>query len=281
MIKIGFIGAGKVGFSLGKYFKKKGLFVSGYYSRTNNSANEAAEFTHTEVFGSMEKIVHASDILFLTVSDSAISEIWETLKTMPIDDKIFFHCSGALSSEIFTDIEDLNAYGYSFHPMLSISDKKESYKDLESACFTIEGSAKYLNTVKEMVEEAGNKVYIIPPTGKVLYHTAAVFASNFTIALAQISIDLLKRSGFKDASVLYPLMVTNIENIIEDGTTMSLTGPVERGDVETISKHISSLEDDEKKIYALLTKKLISISEEKNPDINYDELKSMIGEIIQ
>ena len=279
-MKVGFVGAGKVGFSLGKYFKEKGLNVAGFYSRSKESVKEVTKFVEVNGFDSIEEIVQESDVLFLTVSDKAVVEVWDIIKRLPIDNKIICHCSGVLSSKIFTNIEQLNACGYSLHPMLAISDKMNSYKNLGTACFTLEGSHEYLNKMKSIVEQLDNKVYIISCDDKELYHGAAVFASNFVVALAQTSVDLLEKCGFSDTSILYPLMLANVENIIRQGTASALTGPVERCDIETVASHIACLSDDDKKLYALLSKKLIKISEAKNPDVNYEDLKFMIGEII-
>ena len=72
-IRAGFIGAGKVGFTLGKFFSSKAgtdsIKVTGYYSRNTQSAEEAANFTGSEAFTDMGALIEASDVLFLTVPD--------------------------------------------------------------------------------------------------------------------------------------------------------------------------------------------------------------------
>ena len=92
-MKIGFIGAGKVGFSFGKYFTMHQLSVSGYYSRNPQSAQNAAEFTQTKKFDTLEAVIYESDILFLTVPDDAIASVWEKMKQYPIAEKYICHCS--------------------------------------------------------------------------------------------------------------------------------------------------------------------------------------------
>ena len=94
-MKIGIIGAGKVGTSLGKYFCEHNIPVVGYYSKSIASAQAAADFTKTDAVSSMEDLVNASDTLFLTTGDSAISEVWKALKNLPIENKIICHCSGS------------------------------------------------------------------------------------------------------------------------------------------------------------------------------------------
>lgn len=282
-MRIGFIGAGKVGFSLGKYFSEHGLNVIGYYSRNPQSAIEAAEFTGTMYFNDIESIVEASDTLFLTVPDGAIKELWGYIDKLSIKNKIICHCSGLLSSSVFSNIDNHDSYGYSIHPLLGISDKQNSYEQLSRAFFTIEGSPGRLYEMQMLFKHLGNSIQVILPENKTVYHSAAVFASNLMVALAQTSIDLLKSCGFdeKGASVaLKTLMLGNMENIVRQGTVDALTGPIERCDIETVKQHLSCLNGEDREIYILLSKKLINIAKRKKPDCNYAKLENMIGEMI-
>ena len=78
--RIGFIGAGKVGFSLGRYFMEHHMDVSGYYSQNPKSARAAAIFTKTKCFEKLENIIGESEVIFITVPDSEIHGVWEQLK---------------------------------------------------------------------------------------------------------------------------------------------------------------------------------------------------------
>jgi 3-hydroxyisobutyrate dehydrogenase-like beta-hydroxyacid dehydrogenase len=71
-VNIGFIGAGKVGATLGKVFSDNGLSISGYYSRTKKSAKEVCDFIGTKSIDSIAELVSASDNLFITVTDGEI-----------------------------------------------------------------------------------------------------------------------------------------------------------------------------------------------------------------
>ena len=122
-MRIGFIGAGRVGFTLGRHLSDNGFNVTGYYNRNLDAADEAAFFTGTVRFDSLEEITEASDVLFLTVSDGAIGEVWNSLRNLNLNEKIICHTSGSLSSEVFEGIEDKNAYGYSIHPLFAVYSK--------------------------------------------------------------------------------------------------------------------------------------------------------------
>jgi predicted short-subunit dehydrogenase-like oxidoreductase (DUF2520 family) len=287
-MKIGFIGAGKVGFTLGKYFKEheNGLNVTGYYSRNPESAKEAAEFTGTNCYDSIEQLAKESDIIFLTVPDNTIKAVWDILKAIPIptliQDKIICHCSGALSSKIFDGIENENcqAHGYSFHPFFAVSSKYESYKEISRACFTLEGSEKYLQQLKKLFEQLGNPAYIIDEKQKTEYHAAAVFLSNHVIALAHTSEKMLKKCGFDDEFIqtaFQTLFLGNCEKIAANGTVNALTGPVERNDLSTIRKHLECLAHPERKLYAQLSVQLIEIAKMKHQENDYSDMENLLN----
>ena len=79
LMNIGFIGAGKVGFSLGKYLTERNVRVTGYYSRNPDSSREAADFTNTRQYMNLRHLVEDSDVLFVAIPYSAIAPMWEQL----------------------------------------------------------------------------------------------------------------------------------------------------------------------------------------------------------
>ena len=138
-MKIGFTGAGKVGFNLGKYFSEKGVQVTGYYSRHQESAKEAADFTNTKCYDTLEELVNESDAIFLTVPDSAISSVYEEISSFSISGKQIIHCSGAMTAaNAFPGIADTGAAGFAIHPLFPFSDKYSAYKDLAGVFFCLE-----------------------------------------------------------------------------------------------------------------------------------------------
>ena len=78
-MRIGFIGAGRVGCTLGRFLREKGVRMSGYYSRTLSHAEEAAQFTNTRYYDDLDYFIRDTDCIYLTVSDNAISEVFHEL----------------------------------------------------------------------------------------------------------------------------------------------------------------------------------------------------------
>lgn len=117
-MKLGFIGAGKVGTTLAKYLAPHHAII-GFTSRSYKSAKEAADFTGSRAFEHFEELIPLCDTVFITVPDGQIKPVWNEILASDIDlqDKNIAHCSGALSSDVFAGREERGAFGYSVHPL--------------------------------------------------------------------------------------------------------------------------------------------------------------------
>ena len=289
-MRIGFIGAGKVGFTLGKYLEQnlkkekiqknlpETVTVSGYYSRQVESAKEAAAFTDTAVFDDLKKIVCASDVLMLTVPDGRIEAVWDSIKAFDIKGKLICHCSGAMTSNIFSGVT--GAFGYSIHPMYAISSKTKSYREMQKCFFTVEGDEEWGNEICRFIRLLGNDCVLLSTENKTKYHAAAVFASNLVNGLYGSAVSLLEDCGFENKQAeraLVPLFMGNASHIAEDGPVAGLTGPIERNDTTTVKKHLNVLEKNEKYIYTGVSRAVVTLAEQKYPDRDYSEMKNILS----
>lgn len=292
-MRIGFIGAGKVGFTFGKYLRENAacaegaaggvkLEVGGYYSAHRDSAREAAEFTDTRVYDSAQELAECNDVLFLTVPDGQIEPVWEEIKALDIRGKIICHASGAMTSKIFSGITEAGAFGYSIHPMYAISSKYESYRKLGEAFFTVEGDGGHADAIKAVMETLGIRCVVISDENKAKYHCASVFASNLVTGLLAAAEGLLTDCGFDEVQAheaLLPLFLGNAESAARLGVTDSLTGPVERGDAGTVAKHLAVLAGDELSAYRAVSKCLLPVAGRKHPDRDYTDLLNELNGI--
>lgn len=273
-MKTGFIGAGKVGCSLGKYLSQK-YEISGFFSRNSVSAEKASEIAGGNAFESPAQLAKNSDIIFLTVPDGLIAETWEKYKEL-FCGKIICHCSGALSSEIFEDSQVYNVKTCSVHMFQAVSDKENSWKLLKNSVFTVEGNAR--QTLKNMLVSLGNEVQEIDADKKTLYHLSAVFSSNLVTGLLYSAEKMLEQCGFSEQTAekaICSIALGNISNINKQGIVNSLTGCVERNDTKTLVRHLAELEksDREREIYRLISKSLTEIAEQKHPETSFEKMK--------
>lgn len=280
-MNIGIIGAGKVGVSVGRYLKDNNIQISGFYDINSDNAAFAEKFTQTDCFSYLEELVRMSDTLFITTPDAVIGSVWDCIikNNMSVQNKIVCHFSGALSSDVFTDSQSTGASVCSIHPMLAFSDKLTSYRIPANTFFALEGDETAVSALKSLFENLGNIVCRIDKSKKSLYHTAASVLSNELVAVLDMGYSLLEECGFsRDEAVnaTQNLVLGNVKSVLENGCVNALTGPVERNDLQTVKKHVESLQGEDRQIYILLAKRLVNLAKTKNEDRDYSELSEFL-----
>jgi predicted short-subunit dehydrogenase-like oxidoreductase (DUF2520 family) len=273
---IGIIGAGKVGCSFGKYLTEHHIPVAGYYSKTYESAKQAAQFTQTECFADVTDIILASDTLMIATPDDQIREVWDCIARYDIQDYIICHFSGSLSSDVFSGIDKKKAHPCSIHPIYAFSDKNTSYQNLTEAYFTIEGDDFAVEQMTALLERLGNRVIRIKPQRKALYHSAASLVSNHVLGVIHAGIQIMEECGFSEEdayAALTPLILNNVSTACKEGCREALTGPIERNDVETVDRHLSVLSGNAKEIYESIGNELVIMAKEKNPERDYSSME--------
>lgn len=128
---IGFIECGKIAFSLGKYFSLKGITLSGYYSKFYKDAVQASKLTNSKAYENINDLASDSSMIFITTPDDSIHEVLQRLSNSNLANKIICHTSGSLTSSIFSDINNSDAFAYSIHPIFAFSDNYNSYKNIQ------------------------------------------------------------------------------------------------------------------------------------------------------
>lgn len=279
-MKIGFIGAGRVGCSIGKYLQQSGICIAGFYDPQTEAADSAAAFTGSKSYPILEDLIFHSDLLFITTPDSMIVPVWEEIRQLSLAEKVICHCSGALPSDAFAGITETGASGCSFHPMLPFSSRFDSFGQLKHACFTIEGQDPAVEAVTNLFTRLGNTVCRIPGEHKPKYHTAASILSNQVIAVLDTGYRLLEQCGFtreEARNAAAGLIRQNIENVIQQDCISALTGPVERNDLPTVQKHLNCLSTEDRQMYQMLGLKLVQLAEKKNPGQDYQAMRALLN----
>ncbi len=295
-MQIGIIGAGKVGTTLGKYAKGHGACVTGFYSRTESSGQESAEFTGTTYFKELDSLMEVSDTLFITTTDAEIGKVWDCIAGKNVKGKVICHFSGSLSSDIFSNWEETGAYVCSVHPIYAFTDKFTAYQNLTGAAFAAEGCRTALDRMQELFRLLPNRVVEVSTAEKAKYHAATSIASNHVVGLISMAVGLMEEAGIPEASaygLLKPLVENNVKAIFAQkpadtsctgqeagcrGCAQALTGPIERNDTETVKGHLSHLgrqewEDAYRAVGAVVTE----LAGRKHPERSYSEMKKILG----
>ncbi|WP_449315616.1 Rossmann-like and DUF2520 domain-containing protein [Rubneribacter sp.] len=278
---VGFVGAGKVGTTLGRYFLSRSIPVSGYASRTRASAVEAAELTGSRAFASLAELVRESDLIFITAPDSVIASVAHELAASgaPLAGATICHCSGALTAEELAPLRAAGASVGSAHPLLAVSDKTGPLDAMAYAFFTVEGDPAARECLAALLDMCGNRHRAINPADKTRYHAAAVFLSNLAVGLYGEGFRLLEDCGFapeEARSAASSLIMGNARAVVERGCQAALTGPAERLDTRTIERHLAALGPDARNLYARLSLCCANIAARKHPDRDYQPLKERL-----
>ena len=271
---IGFVGAGKVGKALGIFFRRKGVPVSGYFSRSRDSAKRAAAQIVAAYYEELSDVANASDVLFLTVPDGQIASVWKRLcalqeaGTVSLSGKWVIHCSGSLSTDILSNADAFGARTASLHPILAVADPVKAAEEFSEAVFTLQSEDGLRQQAIDFFRGLGLNVLPLAADRKVTYHAACVMASNLVCGLYAAAAELLVSCGFEPETAngaLAPLFLGNAANVAAAGPRAALTGPVERGDWETVEKHVSALEaaglETDLAVYKALTERVKELKE--------------------
>ncbi len=264
------IGGGRTGASLAFFLTRQGLRVNGVAesnpTRLAFLKNELHwKFAQQRIIP--EKI-GKSQVIILAVRDDQIENIASQISRFPDIwlDRMVVHCSGTLPVTILSPLQDIGARVASLHPIYSFSVDPRENKGFEEVWFTCEAKDEVRQALLESLPIPPGKIFPVNAEQKLAVHLACVVYSNFFIALAGVSQDLLdnfslSRGGIHN--ILRPLLDSSLEQVSERGISAALTGPIIRGDLQIITAHLHYLQTHYPqflKIYILLSKQLLSMS---------------------
>ena len=265
--------------NLGRYFTHKGIKLSGFYGRNDLSTKEASEITNSKQYKTLIEIINDSNIIFITTPDDAISIIDREISKFDLNNKSLCHVSGSLKSTALSNAKLSGALIYSIHPMFAFSNKNINLNKLHNIYFSIEGDININNNdnlpVINLMKILGNKYFLRDIKDSAAYHLSNVLVSNLVLSLLDIGTSYLRNMGLNEKEALdalFPLIQGNLDSIHEKGFLNSLTGPVARGDIGTVKKHLSVVKDEDEEIYKSLSLNLLKLVAKK--DANSQEIKS-------
>lgn len=244
MVKIGIVGAGTVGSALTIKLAENGYHVVAVSSRTYNSAkNLAQKIEGLQAVASNQAVADIADIVFITTPDCVIPEVAAELRWHKGQSVV--HCSGADSTETLQSAQKMGANTGVFHPLQTFASIKHAINNLPGSTFAIEAEEPLLSTLKEMAERLNCRWIELKAKDKVIYHAAAVIACNYLVTLVKLADDLWQTFGIprdQATQALLPLLKGTLNNIENVGIPQGLTGPIARGDIGTVKKHLDALQ---------------------------------------
>lgn len=239
------IGLGRVGMVLGRALHAAGYNVVAVSSRSPAKAAAAAALFHAET-GTPLAAAQAADLTLLTISDDAIPEVVAELAGAGAwhAGQSVVHASGVSPAAVLRPAADRGAAIGGFHPLAAFASPETMLP--QGLTFAIEATGDLHQQLWTIAQALGGYPLDLDPAHKTLYHAAAVIASNYTVTLAALATELFARMGASPDQALHalvPLMRTTLDNMERQGLPQALTGPLLRGDVSTVHRHLAALDE--------------------------------------
>lgn len=269
--KIGIVGAGNVGVALALALKKKGFVLAGLCCRTEDSARRASEKLSVDYFMDPVEVTRRADIIFITTPDRVIGDVCREIAQNGgfCDGQVVLHTSGAHSSRLLEPAQQAGAAILSMHPLQTFPSSETGFQNLPGSYFTLEGDGQALEVGRKLVAAFEGVALMIPTEMKPLYHASACVVCNYFVALIDLGLKMMEVVGVDRREALpamMPLIEGTFANMKKVGVPRALTGPIDRGDASTISRHMEKMKEampQIMEIYRVLGRFTAVVAEEK------------------
>ena len=243
-MKLGFIGAGPVGTTFGVRLSEQGYAVAAVADISPAAAERFAGMVPgCRVLGNNQELADAVDMVFITTADDFIPQVSSALKWRP--GQTVVHCSGASTVQSLEAARRQGAGVGSIHPCQTFAGIEQAIANLPGSTFAIEAEEPVKATLTDMARALRGDIVYLTSEDKVLYHAAAAIACNYFTTIVKLAADLWRNFGKTPADAIrayMPLLRGTLANIETVGFPKCLTGPIARGDVATIRRHLAALE---------------------------------------
>lgn len=245
-MSIALIGAGPVGTAIAVQSKGRGHRIVAIVSRRASSARSLAARVGCALSGTRVRVIPPDvDLVVLAVPDGDIERVAISLAaTMPWSRRTgFVHTSGAMSSGLLAALRSSGHRVASLHPVQSFSrhaDRRTVGTLLQDVWWGVECSASDRQWAHRIARSLGGRPFAVPKEGKIAYHLACTFASNYPVLLWLLAAQLGRHAGVpRGMTPFVPLIRTSLANTLEMGPLRALTGPAVRGNLAVLRSHRS------------------------------------------
>src|SRR6185437_11460622 len=243
---IALIGAGNLAQALGPALKAAGYQIDFVAARETASSRRRAAMLARLLDARAQSLKDAgpsSDIIWICHTDDALAETATLLARKPgWPAKIVLHSSGALSSDVLSPLKRKGAIIASLHPMMTFV--PGATPRMEEIPFAVEGDARAVSVARRIVRDMGAESFAIKKSAKPLYHALGSFSSPLIVA-ALVTAERVGRCAGLSASqtrrITAPILRQTIQNYSERGAAAAFSGPIKRGDVNTVLRHLQEL----------------------------------------
>ncbi|MDQ4093654.1 MAG: DUF2520 domain-containing protein [Actinomycetota bacterium] len=243
-LAVGVVSAGRVGSVLGAALAGAGHVVIGTSAVSRGSLRRAADLLPGAPVLAPDDIVRRSDLVLLAVPDDVLPGLVSGLAATGTfrAGQIVVHTCGARGVDVLGPAVAAGVLPLALHPAMTFTGRAEDVARLGAACVgvTVAGETGW-SVGEALVLEMGAEPVRVPSEARPLYHAALAHGANHLATLVRDAVDALKQAGVVPAErLLGPLLEAALDNTLRHGDR-ALTGPVARGDLDTVRLHLRVL----------------------------------------
>jgi len=279
-LDIAIIGAGTLASALATALRRSGYRINEIVSRDNaqslSRARKLAKRVGTRAVYMREARL-AARVIWICVPDDAIPGLAIQLaRRRDWQQKLAIHSSGALGSDVLAPLKKAGAFTASAHPLMTFV--SISKPELDKVPFALEGHAKALATISAIVRRIGGKPFPIAPEMKPAYHLFGFFSSPALVALLTAAQQVGELAGFarrhRSPELMEPIVRQTIDNFFRSTPQQAFSGPLRRGDIATLRKHLAVLSKHPELLAIYKSLALIALKE--LPVANAEALRNLL-----
>jgi predicted short-subunit dehydrogenase-like oxidoreductase (DUF2520 family) len=240
------IGAGNLSHALGLALKAAGYQIDAVAGRANAESRRRAKLLAKKLGAKwcvLDQVEPGSDIVWLLHTDDALAQTARTLAQKPgWRGKVVLHSSGALSSDVLAPLRRAGAHTASLHPMMTFV--PGTTPDMSKVPFAVEGDRQAVATARQIAGRLGAEVFTIRKSAKVLYHALGSFSSPMVVATLVTAERVGQTAGLtlsQTRKIMAAILQQTLKNYLERGPAAAFSGPIKRGDLDTVRRHLREL----------------------------------------
>jgi len=259
---VGIVGPGRAGLGLGLALRRARVRVVGVHGRRDQPMPKGLALT----LGPVPPWLAAAGVVVLAVRDDALESLVTGLARSGAVGRghVVLHLSGALSSAVLAPLADAGASTGSMHPLMTVAvEPADAARHFRGAAFVLEGDLGAVGVADALVRRLGGIPVTLAPEAKPLYHAGAVFASNYVVTMLAEAVRLLQDAGLGRevaTAALVPLARATLDNVGAAGPAGALTGPIVRGDVTTVRRHLAALPHRDAELYRAVGRETLRLA---------------------
>jgi predicted short-subunit dehydrogenase-like oxidoreductase (DUF2520 family) len=242
-LRVGVVGAGRVGSVLAVALRRAGHEIAAVSAVSDRSVRRVERTLPGVAIGPPQEVVAAADLVLLTVPDDVLPGLVAGLAATgaALEGRLVAHASGRHGLAVLDPAVRSGALPLALHPVMTFTGRADDIDKLAGCSFGVTAPDALRPVAEALVVEMGGEPVFIADEHRALYHAALASAANHLVTLVAQAEDLLRRAGVaQPGRMLSPLLYAALDNALRLGDD-ALTGPVARGDADTVASHIGTL----------------------------------------